>query len=218
MADWAKKAGPRKSKAFDRIEVTNAMFAKCMATGACHQRKISPYQWGVSSRTHDDYFVNPSFASYPVIMMDAEEAQTYCLWAGRRLPSEAEWEKAARGSDGRTYPWGEGIDCSKANFMGCVGDVSDTNSHLAGASPYGLLDMAGNLWEWVADWFAVDTYANMPAENPTGPQSGKYHVLRGGSFNSFTTGLRAANRASGEPEHYFDEQDGFRCAITTSSP
>ena len=201
----------------DRTEVTNAMFTKCVESGYCHKRDRSPYIFGIYTSNWDLYYANPTYANFPVIMLSADEAGLYCQWAGRRQPSEAEWEKAARGTDGRTYPWGESIDCQRANYFECEGDTTDVNSHPSGASPYGVLNLAGNLWEWVADWYAVDTYASMPARNPTGPAAGKYHVLRGGAWGSLTPGLRAANRAMGEPEHYYDNQMGIRCAADVSN-
>jgi len=200
----------------DRTEVTNAMFAKCVTAGVCHPRTYSPYQWGVSSKTRKQYFGNPQYDSYPVIMMDGDEAETYCRWAGRRLPSEAEWEKAAHGTDGRTYPWGEGIDCQKSNYAGCVGDTSEVTAHPLGASPYGALDMIGNVWEWVADWYADKPYPSAPQENPTGPSTGEFRVMRGGGMGSYVDNLRITNRANGKPEHNVDYEVGFRCAMNGS--
>jgi formylglycine-generating enzyme required for sulfatase activity len=202
----------------DRTEITNAMFKKCVDSGTCHPRTYSPYMWGVASRTRKSYYDNPTFADYPVIMLDADEAQTYCQWVGRRLPSEAEWEKAARGSDSRAYPWGNNPpDCSLANFQGCVGDTAPVGSHPKGNSPYGAADMAGNLWEWVADKYDPAYYAISPSRNPTGPSSGDFRGLRGGSWGgtSLPDALRVANRASGKPEHWSDGEIGFRCALNS---
>ncbi|HVN54396.1 MAG TPA: SUMF1/EgtB/PvdO family nonheme iron enzyme [Anaerolineaceae bacterium] len=196
----------------DQTEVTNAMYSACVQAKACHERTYSPYVWGVDSRTRKNYFTDPQFRDYPVILLDADEAQAYCRWAGRHLPSEAQWEKAARGTDGRTYPWGEGIDCRRANYSGCARDTSAVSAHPDGASPYGALDQAGNLWEWTADWYEPGYYAQSPARNPTGPAQGKYRTLRGGSWGEFAPSLRAANRASGAPQHSMDGAVGFRCA------
>lgn len=181
-----------------------------------HPRSYSPYQWGVFSKTRDPYFGNPLYDQYPAIMLDSDEALAYCRWAGRRLPSEAEWEKAARDDDRRTYPWGEDIDCQKANYAGCVGDTSQVNSHLQGASPYGVLDMAGNLWEWVMDWYAADAYSHTSVENPNGPEQGAFRTLRGGAWGSGAEYLRTTSRSSGKAEHWFDGQIGFRCALSVA--
>jgi formylglycine-generating enzyme required for sulfatase activity len=127
----------------DQTEVTNGQYGLCMAAGACKE----PAR--VSSNLHDQYYGNPVFADYPVIWVSWNDAQTYCKWAGRRLPTEAEWEKAARGADGRIYPWGNTPpDKTLADFGNQIKDVTKTASYPAGASPYGALDMAGNVWNW----------------------------------------------------------------------
>jgi formylglycine-generating enzyme required for sulfatase activity len=129
----------------DQSEVTNAMYQQCVDAGVCR----TPYY--SSSSTCTNYYGASQFADYPVIHVSWEDAVTYCQWARRKLPTEAQWEKAARGTDGRTYPWGAGIDASKANYNSNIGDTSAVGSYPAGASPYGAYDMAGNVWEWVAD-------------------------------------------------------------------
>lgn len=198
----------------DRSEVTNANFAKCVAAGGCHPRLYTPYRDGIASKTRLDYYENPAFADFPVLMYDFDEAAAYCRWAGRRLPSEAEWEKAARGTDTRIFPWGDRLDCQKASYYECSKDTSTASSYLPGASPYGALNMAGNVWEWVADWYDPGYYTQSPQANPTGPDHGDFRVRRGGGCTSLKRDLRLTTRASGAPKHYFDGQMGFRCVLS----
>jgi formylglycine-generating enzyme required for sulfatase activity len=194
----------------DRTEVTNAEYARCVASGQCTSPK------NTSSSTSSGYYGNKQFADYPVIYIDWEQAQAYCTWAGRRLPSEAEWEKAARGSDGRIYPWGSTIPTKMLlNFNSIVNETTAVGSYPSGASPYGALDMAGNVWEWVSDWYSNSYYQQSPARNPSGPSTGTYHVLRGGSFYNLGKFVRSAGRYWG-PSDYLYNGIGFRCAAGTS--
>jgi formylglycine-generating enzyme required for sulfatase activity len=140
----------------DQTEVTNAQYRKCLEAGVCRK----PVCWDNSDYNAPDQ---------PVVCVSWGDARTYCEWAGVRLPSEAEWEKAARGTDGRVYPWGnEAPICERANYAVCVGKAASAGSYPAGVSPYGALDMAGNVWEWVADWYAGNYYSRSPARNPQG--------------------------------------------------
>ena len=194
----------------DQTEVTNAMYARCVSAGAC-QPPAKP-----NSINHKLYYDEHQFDDYPVIWVDWNQADAYCEWAGRQLPSEAQWEKAARGADGRTYPWGEGIDCQKANYNTCVGDTTPVGSYPAGASPYGALDMAGNVLEWVADWYSASYYSISPKRSPTGPPSGDTKILRGGSWDSDIYGnARSAYRTYCETGCNLSDI-GFRCAINVA--
>lgn len=202
----------------DRTEITNAMFAQCVATGACHKRTYSPYLWGVQLPNGTPYYGEMTYQDYPVIMLDSDEAEAYCQWAGRRLPYEAEWEKAARGTDGRLYSWGSELDCEHASYLECKKGPASITSYRLGASPYGALNMSGNMWEWTEDWYDQGYYTQSPTRNPHGPANGEYRVLRGGGWNSITRELRVVNRSTGKPEHSTDGAIGIRCAMSIEIP
>lgn len=176
----------------DKLEVTNGMFALCVQAGAC-QAPVLP-----SSNKRPDYFGNPEFQDYPVVHVTWESAQAYCAWAGRRLPTEAEWERAARGDDFRTWPWGDEPPSGRfANFGWLTGDTSRVGSYAAGAGPFGALDLAGNVWEWTADLYSGEYYKASPPVDPAGPQGTEGNirrVIRGGSFEDVDTDIRVSNR------------------------
>jgi formylglycine-generating enzyme required for sulfatase activity len=195
----------------DKYEVTNHRYKACVDAGGCTAPEAD------FSMTRNPYYNTTTYAYYPVIIVDWNQAATFCAWDGKRLPTEAEWEKAARGNkDTRIFPWGNSApDCTKANIYisdTCfwVGDTSAVGAYPKGASPYGVMDMTGNTAEWVSDWWQADYYSMSPASNPTGPATGTYRVLRGGAWDNVAREARLAGRSNHDPGSGFLE-GGFRC-------
>jgi formylglycine-generating enzyme required for sulfatase activity len=194
----------------DRHEVTNRRYRRCVEAGAC----TAPISTG--SKTRRRYFDGAHYDTFPVLNVTWYQAQAFCRWDGGRLPTEAEWEKAARGPrDRRAYPWGDRRpDCSLANFGGpdgCGGDTAEVGTRPAGRSPYGAHDMAGNVWEWVSDWYDSSFYRRSPARDPQGPRWGSFKVMRGGCFDTAADGLRVSCRNHDLPTSA-QPNVGFRCA------
>jgi formylglycine-generating enzyme required for sulfatase activity len=200
----------------DKTEVTNAQFAQFLnEQGNQEEGGVTWLDIGdedcLITESGGQYQPKSGYGDHPVVEVSWYGARAYCQWTGKRLPAEAEWEKAARGTYGRTYPWGEGIDCDHAQYGECGGRTVPVGSKPWGASPYGVLDMAGNVWEWVADWYDSDYYSQSPDRNPPGPDSGQYRVLRGGSWGSIPYDVRGGSRFGSNPDDSGYHR-GFRCA------
>ncbi len=204
----------------DKYEVTNALYKACVDAGVC----MKPVK--TNSETHPAYYGMPGYSDYPVIWVNWNMAKKYCEWRDARLPTEAEWEKAARGGSSQNYPWGNTLDGAKANFCdtNCskshanknfndgYSDVAPANAFSDGASIYNIFNLSGNVSEWVADWYSPDTYslANGLVANPSGPSSGTAYVIRGGSWLRFPVNLRSVTRSSNPPEYAANDL-GIRC-------
>lgn len=189
----------------DIYEVTNAAYKTCVEAGECN----------LPNKT--EYYSQSTYNQHPVVNVDWNMARAYCEWRGARLPTEAEWEKAARGTDGRTYPWGEDISCERVNYnpsdqdggSSCLGGTTIVGSYENGKSPYGIYDMAGNVWEWASSLYWEYPYnANDGRENLTVAGD---RVVRAGSWNHYAIWVRAAYRNRND-SYYSDRYIGFRCA------
>lgn len=192
----------------DIYEVTNEQFAKCVESHFCYEPR------DFSSATRKDYYTNKAYANYPVIHVDWNQANAYCSWVGKRLPTEAEWEKAARGENGNLYPWGNELPNEIPAQINRFedGDTVPVDSFPEGVSPYGVYNMEGNVWEWTADRYDEYYYSKSPAENPKSASAGNDYVIRGYSwaypFSRYEITTR--NFYYGF-NHTYDL--GFRCAM-----
>lgn len=206
----------------DKYEVTNSAYKVCVDSGVCDPPA------NTASLTHGYYFGNPQFANYPIISMTWYQAKTFCAWRGGNLPTEAQWEKAARGTEGNIYPWGDEFNGNYANFCdkncpypGGNMDYDDGNienapvgSYPLGVSPYGVYDMEGNVMEWTADWYDSNYYSTLVdgVKNPLGPLNGTDRVLRGGGWDDPEFNLQTAKRFPLVPTANDNTIVGFRCA------
>ncbi len=195
----------------DKYEVSFRRYQKCIDAGVCSILAVGGsmnYGW-------------PGIDKFPVNGITWFQAKKFCEWEGKRLPTSAEWELAARGTDGRIYPWGNDkpdctiavMDRENAGYLGCgTGNVMNIGSKPKGVSPYGAMDMAGNVWEWVSDWYDEEYYFNSPRDNPKGPTKGLYKITRGGDFFSRAGyEVRITGRFPYDPNNY-SPAIGFRCA------
>jgi formylglycine-generating enzyme required for sulfatase activity len=211
----------------DTTEITNSMYSLCVEAGDCKP------PLDTSSYTRPNYFGDPQYADYPVVHVDWSMADAYCQWAGAHLPTESQWEKAASGEDDRMFPWGDDWDVAKRKRLNFAdGNNPETTSDITlndgfrdsapvgsfpdGSSPYGIYDMAGNVWEWVADWYDPAYYTNSPSNNPHGPDGptpeASLRALRGGSWVAANENVfHTSNRNGLEPARS-SESLGFRCA------
>lgn len=186
------------------IPVTNKMYTQCVATGNC-----SPPAQEVGSPVYS----NPQYGDFPVVGVTWDMAANYCGWTQSQLPTEAQWEKAARGEEGAVYPWGiDDPSCGLLNFEGCLGHTNSVLDFEGGRSPYGAYDMAGNVFQWVKDFYEEHAYDSMELRNPAGPSSGTSHSLRGSSYETETALLPSGIRHFGAAAYHSGEL-GFRCAV-----
>ena len=205
----------------DRTEITNNMIIQYFNAEGFIPDEIFPDEYARDQMYYsahvywneEIWVVEQGYGGFPATQVTWYAAKAYCEWVDRRLPTEAEWEKAARGLDSRFYPWGdEEPTCDLANGVECHQETIHVGSKKDGESPYGIYNMAGNVWEWIADWYGNNYYQVSPYENPTGPSIGEYRVLRGGSWRSMDKYLKTTYRYRENPNE-FNSDIGFRCAM-----
>ena len=188
----------------DRTQVTNVQFRSCVQAGVC--------TYNLAPGTAPNFY-NTLFDNHPVVYITWYQAAKYCAWEGGRLPTEAEWEKAARGPHDTMYAWGDQLpNINLVNLNNFVGVTTAVGNFPRGVSAYGLMDMGGNVREWVSDWYAPDYYQNSPVNNPKGPETGEKKVLKGAAFSDIVVFGRAANRLTHVPDSPGNVR-GFRCVI-----
>lgn len=194
--------------AIDRFEATNFQYQQFVqATG--HRKSGPPSRYAKNMGKMRG-------SNQPVVYVSWDDAEAYCGWKGKRLPTEAEWEKAMRGTDGRLWPWGN-VDLANGANWARVQDGHDVTA-LVGSfktdrSPYSVMDGAGNVMEWVKDWYSESYYRAAPEQNPSGPEYGVYRVLRGGGYTTSGGDIRITSRSKMVPD-FRDETIGFRCAVS----
>ena len=189
--------------------VTNKMYTQCVATGSC-----APPAQEVGSPV----YTNPQYGDFPVVGVTWDMATNYCAWSQAQLPTEAQWEKAARGAEGAVFPWGiDDPGCNLLNFEGCVGHTTGVLDFEDGRSSYGAYDMAGNVFQWVNDFYEEHAYDTMDSRNPTGPASGDSHVIRGSSYETELALLASGVRHFGAKAYHSSEL-GFRCSVSQVKP
>lgn len=199
----------------DETEVTIAMYQKCVESGTCTPPRYLVW-WANSEH---EYYGLEMYADYPVMSVDKNQSQAYCEWVGRNLPTEAQWEKAARGTDGRTYPWGNYITQDYANYGRGNEGPTKVGSYHSGVSPYGAYDMVGNVFEWVADRYTPYYYEESPLINPQGPDHGTHYIRRGGGWGNIEQNMPVYLRFHVDPSDDFKIYvtswygTGFRCAM-----
>ena len=197
-----------------KYEVTNEQYAQFLSE--TDNPALHFHGDMLIGRMSDSYFAIGDYANYPISYASWHDAQAFAEWYGGRLPTEAEWEKAARGDrDRRIYPWGDQITGRLANFSNQHGGLWPVG-YAEGTSPYGCYDMVGNVWEWTSDWYSSTYYSRGTTHNPQGPESGRYKTIRGGGFGNDETIVRCSKRFAVEPYIHFLEL-GFRVAFNPDS-